>query len=70
MHNKTVHMVAFTLLVVGGINWLLVGAFDMNLVTMILGEGTMLTQVAYILVGLAAILELVTHRGRCADCKR
>ncbi len=62
-------MVAFTLLIVGGLNWLLVGALDMNLVTMIFGEGTMLTQVVYILVGLAAILELATHRGRCADCK-
>lgn len=69
MHNKMVHLVAFALLAVGGINWLLVGALNMNLVTMIFGEGTMLTKVVYILVGLSAILELITHRGRCADCK-
>jgi uncharacterized membrane protein YuzA (DUF378 family) len=62
-------MVAFLLLVVGGLNWLLVGAMDINLVTMIFGEGSMLTKVVYILVGVAAILELVTHKGRCADCK-
>jgi uncharacterized membrane protein YuzA (DUF378 family) len=61
-------MVAFILMAVGGLNWLLVGAFDMNLVTMLLGTG-MATKVVYIAVGLASALELVTHRGRCADCK-
>jgi len=68
MHNKLVHLVAFGLLVIGGLNWLLVGAFDINLVTMLLGEGAA-TNVVYIVVGLAALLELATHRGRCADCK-
>jgi len=35
---------------------------------MLLGEGAA-TNVVYIVVGLAALLELATHRGRCADCK-
>ncbi|PJC56223.1 DUF378 domain-containing protein, partial [Candidatus Kaiserbacteria bacterium CG_4_9_14_0_2_um_filter_41_32] len=47
MHNKLVHLVAFGLLVIGGLNWLLVGAFDINLVTMLLGEGAA-TNVVYI----------------------
>ena len=68
MHNKMVHMVAFTLMAVGGLNWLLVGAFDINLVTMLLGAG-MATKVVYILVGLATVLEVATHKGRCEDCK-
>ncbi|OGG88167.1 hypothetical protein A2592_01820 [Candidatus Kaiserbacteria bacterium RIFOXYD1_FULL_42_15] len=67
MHNKLVHLVAFGLLVVGGLNWLLVGAFDLNLVTMLLGEGTA-ANVVYILVGLAAVLEMFTHKGHCKDC--
>jgi len=68
MHNKMVHKIAFILMAVGGLNWLLVGALDINLVTMALGSG-MATKVVYILIGLASLLELVTHRGRCADCK-
>ncbi len=67
MNNKVVHMVAFVLLVVGGLNWLLVGAFDMNLVETVLGVGT-LTKVVYILVGLAALYEIVTHKGHCTSC--
>ncbi len=43
------------LLVVGGLNWGLVGAFDFNLVTTIFGD-TMLTTIVYILVGLSAVL--------------
>ena len=62
-----VHMVAFILLAVGGLNWLLVGAFDMNLVENLLGTGTV-TQVVYILVGLSALYELIAHKGHCSVC--
>ena len=62
-----VHMVAFVLLVVGGLNWLLVGVFEFNLVESIFGTGT-LTTVVYVLVGLSALYELVTHKSHCTVC--
>ena len=62
-----VHMVTFILLVVGGLNWLLVGAFDKNLVEAIVGAGTG-ANVVYILVGLSALYELVIHKGTCTLC--
>ncbi len=68
MNNKTVHMVAFILLVVGGLNWLLV-AFGFNLVEMIFGGMPQLVKIIYILVGLSAIYELVGHKGHCTMCK-
>jgi uncharacterized membrane protein YuzA (DUF378 family) len=68
MHNKTVHLVAFLLVIVGGLNWLLVGAFDIDLVMQLLGA-TMAAKAVYILIGLAAVYELVGHKGRCNDCK-
>ncbi len=67
MHNKTVHMVAFLLMAAGGLNWLLVGAFNYDLVYNLLGGK--LADVVYILVGLATIVELVTHKHHCATCK-
>ncbi len=63
-----VHMVSFILLVVGGLNWLLVGAFDANLVEMIFGKMPTVVKVVYILVGLAALYELVTHKNHCTMC--
>jgi uncharacterized membrane protein YuzA (DUF378 family) len=32
MQHKTIHMVAFVLLAIGGLNWLLVGLFGLDLV--------------------------------------
>lgn len=46
--------VTFILVIVGGLNWGLVGLFDYNLVSSIFGSG-MLTNVIYDLVGLSAL---------------
>lgn len=62
-----VHKVSFILLVVGGLNWLLVGMVGINLVEMFLGTG-MLTRAVYVLVGLSAVYELFTHRKNCTAC--
>ncbi len=61
-------MIAFILLVVGGLNWLLV-AFGYNLVDSIFGMGSMIAKIIYILVGLSAILEAVTHKSNCMCCE-
>jgi uncharacterized membrane protein YuzA (DUF378 family) len=46
---------ALVLTIVGGLNWGLVGAFDFNLVDAIFGEGSVLSRIIYVLVGLAAV---------------
>lgn len=68
MNHKVVHMVAFILLVVGGLNWLLVGLFDMNLVMQIFGGMPAVEKAVYILVGISALYELVTHKRHCTTC--
>lgn len=55
---KILNTIAIILVVVGGLNWGLVGAFDFNLVSAILGEGG-IANIVYILVGLSAILVAV-----------
>lgn len=69
MNTKVLHMVTTTLVLVGALNWGLVGLLDLNLVAKILGSGTMLERIVYDLVGLSAIVELVTHQGICTMCK-
>lgn len=64
---KAVHIIAFILLVIGGLNWLLF-AFGWNLVSVIFGAGTTLAMIVYILIGLSAILEAVTHGKNCRMC--
>lgn len=60
-------MVAFALLVVGGLNWGLVALFNMNLVETIFG-GMGLTNIIYILVGVSAVYIAFTHMGDCKAC--
>ncbi|AIM24972.1 hypothetical protein MEPL4_3c06770 [Melissococcus plutonius] len=53
---KALDSIALTLLIVGGLNWLLVGFFEIDLVAMITGGSTtMFARIIYILVGLAAL---------------
>ena len=55
---KAVNVVVLVLLVVGGLNWGLIGFFDYNLVDALFGEGSALSRVVYALVGLAALWEV------------
>jgi uncharacterized membrane protein YuzA (DUF378 family) len=64
---KTVHMVAYVLLWVGGLNWGLVGLFDFNLVSA-LGLSSGLENLVYILVGASAVYSAATHMGDCKVC--
>ncbi|HEY9787290.1 MAG TPA: DUF378 domain-containing protein [Candidatus Obscuribacterales bacterium] len=54
---KNLELIAFILLLIGGINWGLVGAFNYNLVTSLLGDGSTMCRVVYGLVGLGALYE-------------
>lgn len=58
---KQLHMIAFILVIVGGLNWGLV-ALGFNVVNMIFGAWPVVEQVVYLLVGLSA-LYLVVFRN-------
>lgn len=48
-------IIAIILLVVGGINWGLVGLFGFNLVDAIFGNMSVLSRIVYLVVGLCAV---------------
>jgi uncharacterized membrane protein YuzA (DUF378 family) len=55
MEKNIVYWVALVLLIVGGLNWGLIGAFHFDLVAALFGDMSMLSRAVYILVGLSAI---------------
>jgi len=55
MEKNILYWVALLLVIVGGLNWGLVGAFNFNLVAALFGPMSMLTRAVYVLVGLSAI---------------
>ena len=56
---KPIHLITLILVIVGGVNWGLVGFFNFDLVAAILGEGSFLAGTVYALVGLSALWQLV-----------
>jgi hypothetical protein len=57
--------IALILVVVGGLNWGLVGAFGFDLVAAILGSMSVLARIVYVLVGLAAIKVILIMATQC-----
>ena len=64
---KTLHIIAFSLVIIGGINWGFT-AFGKNLVDMILGAWPVVEQVVYVLVALSAVYLAATHKSDCRTC--
>lgn len=55
---KALNVITLILIIIGGLNWGLIGLFQLNLVSTIFGAGT-ISQIIYILVGLSALWQLV-----------
>jgi len=60
---KTLDVVVWTLLAIGGLNWGLVGVFNFDLVAAIFGNMSILSRIVYALVGLSALYDIVAIKA-------
>lgn len=65
---KSIGLIAFILVIIGGLNWGLIGFFKYDLVAAIFGDMTTTSRVIYGLVGLAALSKLCMCKRHC--CKK
>lgn len=56
-------IIAYILVIIGAINWGLVGFFGFDLVATIFGDMSMLSRIVYAIVGISGIILLLTHRN-------
>ena len=56
---ETIQKFALVLTVIGAINWGLIGLLDFNLVAMITGNMDLISNIIYILVGLAGLVNIM-----------
>lgn len=56
---KALNLATLILVIVGGLNWGLVGAFDVDLVASLFGVDTALSNLVYILVGVSALWQIM-----------
>ncbi|WP_414501125.1 MULTISPECIES: DUF378 domain-containing protein [unclassified Zymobacter] len=52
---KRAAVIAQILLIVGGINWLLIGLIRLNLIDALFGPGTFAARFIYVMIGLSAL---------------
>ncbi|HVM73451.1 MAG TPA: DUF378 domain-containing protein [Candidatus Paceibacterota bacterium] len=69
----SLHMVAWILVMIGALNWLLVGiggfaGANWNVVNLLLGSWPQVEWIVYILVGLSGVYEIVMHKNNCKEC--
>lgn len=65
-----IRLATLILLMVGGLNWGLVGLLNIDLVAAIFGAESFLARSVYILVGVAAILQLIHLPGALGGGER
>lgn len=58
---KALNGIALTLVIIGAINWLLVGLFKFNLVDCNFGSLSVLTRIIYIIVGIAGLWSIAFY---------
>lgn len=55
---QTLQKVALVLVIIGAINWGLIGLFDFNLVETLFGTENIISKIIYVLVGIAGIIDI------------
>jgi uncharacterized membrane protein YuzA (DUF378 family) len=71
---KVTHCVSFILLAIGGLNWGLVGlgswfGGNWNIVNLLFGSWPGVESTIYVLVGIATIVLIATHKKSCKHCE-
>ena len=55
---KILYYIALTLVIIGALNWLLIGLFSFDLVATLFGEMSMLSRIVYSLVGVSGLISI------------
>ncbi len=53
---NTIYKIALVLVIIGAINWGFVGLFNINLVSLIFGADSLLSNIVYVLVGISGLI--------------
>ena len=64
--SKGLDYTALTLVIVGAVNWGLIGIFKLDLVNLIFGNMTWMSRVIYTLIGISGLYLLILY-GRVMD---
>lgn len=55
---ETLQKICLVLTIIGAINWGLIGILDLNVVSLLFGEKTVISNIVYTLIGIAGIINI------------
>lgn len=55
---ETIQKIALVITIIGAVNWGLIGFFNLNLVELIFGTGSILSKIIYMLVGITGLINI------------
>ncbi len=55
---ETLQKIALIFTIIGAINWGLIGLLDFNLVASLFGDGSMLSRIVYMIVGICGLINI------------
>lgn len=64
---KVINCIALTLVIIGALNWLLVGLFSFNLVDTLFGVSSIISRIVYVLVGIAGLWSICFYSKLMED---
>jgi uncharacterized membrane protein YuzA (DUF378 family) len=70
IYLKELHMASFILVVIGAVNWGLVGLMNFNVVATIFGTMPTIERLIYLLVGASGVYLAATHMSDCKMCSK
>lgn len=59
---KILYYIALTLVIIGALNWLLIGLFNFDLVATLFGAMSVFSRIIYVLVGISGIICIGLYR--------
>ncbi len=60
------HKLSYILVIIGGLNIFIIGLFDVDIIMKLFGSA--LGRIIFIVIGLAAVYELFSHKRVCEEC--
>lgn len=67
--HKMMNYICTPLMIIGALNWGLVGAFNFNLVSVLFGNMSVISRIIYILVGIAGVCGIYMYGKTCQMAK-
>ena len=62
--GDNLYWIAFILVIVGGLNWALVGLFNLDLIAAIFGSMSLISRIVYVLMGIGALYMLFIKKNK------